>query len=129
VSDGPNEFDLSAAGIRRAQTDTKAFMEAFAVRMEGAIPDRVKVERHRDGLFSKLSHVASVSITLEQHVYVLVLDKAHLLAQRTRIVRGVTLKSEQLAVPVWLQDLQRDIAAMAEYAGAAQQVLHDFLMS
>jgi len=129
VSDGPNEFDLSAAWIRKAQTDTKAFMEAFAVRVESAIADRVKVERRRDGLFSRQSHVESVAITLEHHVYTLVLERSHLLAQRTKIVRGVTLKSEQLPMPEWLQGLQRDMAAMAEYADSAQQVLHDFLMS
>jgi hypothetical protein len=129
LSDGPSDFDMSAAWLRKAQGDLKAFMAAFAARMSDAIPGRVTVDRRRDGLFSSTSHVIQVTIDAEGNVYSLALDKAHLTARRTKAVRGVTLKSEELPVPEWLAALHRDIQRLAEHAGSAQSVLHDFLMS
>ncbi len=129
MSLGPNEFDLSAAWVRRAQTDSKAFMEAFAVRLEGALPAQVDVDRKREGLFSKTTHVAKVAISLDNNVYLLMLERGHLVAQRVKSVHGVTLKSETLNMPDWLKSLQHDMAAYADHMGSAQQVLHDFLMS
>ncbi len=129
MSSGPGDFDMNAAWLRKAQGDVRAFLEGFAARMEGAIPGRVTVERKRDGLFSKSSHVVTVSIATEHDVYVLALDKAMLSARRTKAVRGVTLRSESMPVPDWLTALNREVQVLAEQAGSAQSVLHDFLMS
>jgi hypothetical protein len=129
VSREPSDFDLSAAWIRRAQGDLKAFMEGFAVRLEGAIPERVSVERKRDGLFSKTSHVVRVAIQLDPNLYSLALDGRQLAAWRTKVVRGVALKSEQMAVPEWLGGLSRDVQVLAEHADSARNVIHEFLMS
>jgi len=124
-----SDFDLSAAWYRRAQGDLRAFLEAFATRMEGAIPGHVTVERKRDGLFSKTSHVAKIAIDTGPNVYVVALENKHLTALRSKAVRGVTLKSEPLDFPDWLAALRADIQRLAERDGAAHDVLHDFLMS
>ncbi len=129
VTSGPGDFDLSAAWFRKAQGDLRAFLEGFATRMEGAIPGHVTVERRRDGLFSKTSHVVKVAIDAGPAVYVLHLDNNHLSALRAKSVRGVTLKSEAMAVPEWLAALNADVQRLAERADAAHGVLHDFLMS
>ncbi|RUL66060.1 hypothetical protein EKH79_05025 [Dyella dinghuensis] len=129
MSSFPNDFDLNAAWFRKSQGDLKAFMEAFAVRLEGAIPGRVTVERQKDGLFSKISHAVKISVDAHNHTYVLALQKSRLLAQRSKSVHGVTLSTEQMDVPAWLAALHDEIQALAEHAGSAQNVLHDFLMS
>ncbi|GLQ48790.1 hypothetical protein ACFFJT_17470 [Dyella flava] len=46
-------------------------MEAFAARLDGAIPGRVAVECHKDGLFAKASHAARISVEAHDHIYVL----------------------------------------------------------
>jgi hypothetical protein len=124
-----SDFDLSAAWYRRAQGDLRAFLEGFATRMERAIPGRVTVERKRDGLFSKTSHVAKIAIDTGPNVYVVALEHKQLTALRSKAVRGVTLKSEPLDFPDWLAALRADIERLAERDGAARDVLHDFLMS
>ena len=129
MSSGPGEFDLSTAWYRKAQGDLRAFLEGFATRMEGAIPGHVTVERKRDGFFSKTSHVAKVAIDTGANVYVVALENNHLSALRSKAVRGVTLRSEALDFPDWLQALNLDIQRLAERTGAAHDVLHDFLMS
>ncbi|GGA00023.1 hypothetical protein [Dyella caseinilytica] len=129
MSSIPSDFDLNAAWYRKAQGDLKAFMEAFAVRLEGAMPGRVSVERKKDGLFSKSSHASRISVEAHDHLYVLELQKERLSAHRSKSVHGVTLSTEHMAVPTWLSALQGDIQTLAEHAGNAQSVLHDFLMS
>jgi hypothetical protein len=129
VSRDPSELDLSAAWFRRAQGDFKAFIAAFGARLEGAIPGRVTVERKRAGLFSTRSEVVGVAISTEATLYSLALVRDRLVASRSKAVRGVTLKSEEMPVPEWLQSLDADIRKLAEHAGSAQSVLHEFLIS
>lgn len=129
MTSGPGDFDLSAAWYRKAQGDLRAFLEGFATRLDGAIPGHVTVERRRDGLFSKTSHVVKVTIDAGPAVYVLGLENNHLSALRAKSVRGVTLKSEAMDVPEWLRSLNDDIQRLAERTGEAHGVLHDFLMS
>jgi len=126
---GPNDFDLSAAGFRRSESDLRAFMEAFAVRMESALPSHTVVQRKKDGLFSKQSHVVNVSIETVNHRYALSFQAGRLSAERSKVVRGVTLKNEPMEVPAWLESLGMDVEALANHSGSAQNVLHDFLMS
>lgn len=129
MTQDPNDFDLSAAWFRKAQGDLKAFVEAFAVRMEGAIPGHVLVDRKRDGLFSKQTHVHKISIRTDAALYVLAFDKSQISAHRSKEVRGITLKSETLPVGDWIAALNRDVAALSQRAGSEQDVLQKFLMS
>lgn len=123
------DFDLGMAWYRKTQGDLRAFLEAFAVRMDGAVPGRVKIERRRDGLFSRTAHVVKVTISGEANAYVLSLDDGRLAAERAKSVRGVILKSEAMDFPQWLSALNADLQRLADRAGNAQSVLHDFLMS
>jgi hypothetical protein len=129
LSSGPGEFDLTAAWYRKVQGDLRAFLEGFATRLEGAIPGHVTVERKRDGLFSKISHVAQVTIDTGPNLYTLRVDHNHLSAVRAKLVRGVTLKSEVLDLSEWLAALTADLKRLTELTGAAHDVLQDFLMS
>jgi len=104
-------------------------MEAFAVRLEGAVPARVRVERQKDSLFSKTRHVTKINIEAQNHIYQLTLQGGRLSAERSKVVRGVSLMTEHMEVPQWLDALRGDIQTLAEHAGSAQDVLHDFLMS
>jgi len=45
-------FDMVAAGLRADAADLDAFVEALAVKLEGALPGRVAIARH-GGLFSR----------------------------------------------------------------------------
>src|SRR5437763_869041 len=56
-------FELVAASLRADATDLAAFVEALAVKLEGALPDSVRVER-RGGLFSREKRVRRLSVVL-----------------------------------------------------------------
>ena len=92
-------FDLDAAGVRRAQSDLRAFMEALAVRLDGALPERVTVERRRDGLLSSTRHVHEITFRGDGAQYRAVFDKGQLTATKCKTVRGVVISNTELPFP------------------------------
>jgi hypothetical protein len=77
-------------------------MEELATMLENAMPGEVELKKH-GGLFSKKT-LQSVSVTLEDFRYTLE-DLGHgpLLAMRTKIVRGIALKTEEMTISDWLE--------------------------
>jgi hypothetical protein len=126
---GPAEFDLNAAWLRRANGDMKAFMQALAVRLKGALPDRVQVERKRDGFFSRESHAVRIAVAFDTCLYTLILEHGQLTARRAKIVHGVSLSTDEITVPDWFVALNREVGVIGQEAGDAHSVIHEFLMS
>ena len=120
-------FDLDAAGVRRALTDLRAFMEALAARLQGALPDRVTIDRRRDGLLSRTSHVHQIALRGDEAEYRLRFDKGALTATKAKAVRGVVISTSEEPVPQWLGEVRAEVAALAGTMGSASDVLHDFL--
>jgi hypothetical protein len=127
VSAGPDEFDLDAAWLRRSETDLRAFMEALAVRLEGALPGRVAVDRRKDGLFAKTAHVQRIAVRGDRAAYELVLGHGQVSASRSKIVRGVVISSAPVKVSDWLAEVREEVKSLADQAIAASDVLHGFL--
>jgi hypothetical protein len=127
VAAEPDQFDLDAAVLRRSESDLRAFMEALAVRLEGALPGRVTVERRRDGLFSKTSHVARLVVRGDKAVYELGCGAGRLDPKRAKLVRGVVISSSGVSPKEWLTEVRAEVQALAERAGAASDLFHDFL--
>ncbi len=120
-------FDLDAAGIRRALSDLRAFMEALALRLQGALPDRVTVDRRRDGLLSRGSHVHEIALRGDGAEYRLRFDKGTLTATRAKAVRGVVISTSEEPVAQWLGEVRAEVASLAATMGDAGDVLDDFL--
>lgn len=127
MSGGPDQFDLDAAVLRRSETELRAFMEALAVRLDGALPGRVSIDRRRDGMFSKTSHVARLTLRGDRAVYELACDRGRLDATRAKLVRGVVISSSSISPQDWLAEVKGEVQALAERAGSASDLLHDFL--
>jgi hypothetical protein len=127
MSSEPDDFDVEAAWLRRSQGDLRAFMEALAVRLEGALPQHVSVDRRRDGLLSKTSHVARIEIRNDAAVYVITFISGVLAATRAKVVRGVVISTAPVAIARWLADVRAEVRKMAEQSGDSADVLHDFL--
>ena len=120
-------FDLDAAGVRRAQGDLRAFMEALAVRLEGALPSRVAVERRRDGLLSSGRHVHEITFRADGGQYRATFDKGELTARKCKTVRGVVISNTDLPFPQWLDEVRAEVQSLAGTLGAASDTLGGFL--
>ncbi|MGC9271500.1 hypothetical protein [Acidiphilium sp.] len=127
--DDLSAIDLHAAFMRRAAADQPAFVEALAVRLEQSLPGLVRVERKKDGLFSKTAHVHHISIDTGAVQYILEQEHGILHASCAHGTHGVILKRETLTIAQFLAALNEALGKLSADAEGAHRVLHDFLMS
>jgi hypothetical protein len=111
-------FDLLAASLRADATDTKAFLEALATKLGGALPHRVRVERG-GGLFSHDHPVRQITVNFGDWQYLVsAAPDGALEASRTHAVRGIALKSERTPLDEWIEGLS---AALADLSRSSLQ--------
>src|SRR5690242_20211304 len=107
-------FDLVAASLRADTTDLVAFVEALAVKLEGALPGDVTVERAGGGLLGRgQRHVRRIAVTMEGGRYDLERDGSQIQTSRCNEVRGIVIKSERLGLDEWIDALSRELAERA----------------
>lgn len=125
---GSLQVDLLAASLRADTTDLKAFLEALAVKLEGAMPEQTVVTR-QNKLFSKEHPVREILITLDEYQYRISREQqGPLLAQRAKVVRGIVLKTDQLSIDQWIGELAESLARQAEQSSYARTALERFLL-
>lgn len=122
-------FDLSAASWRHNLADEKAYVHALATRLEQALPGKTTVRRSRK-FFSKEELVESIVISFETNQYRLQFDKSHgIRVERSKVVRGISLKTEAMEFSEWLASLSRELTEYAERHEEARTALERFLFS
>jgi hypothetical protein len=90
VVQGPSDFDLLAAALRADDADLHAYVEALAAKLEGAFPDRTRVERKRK-LLGGRGGVEQIDLRLGDEQFRLRTDDGGAVCARRRVVRGITL--------------------------------------
>lgn len=113
-----SSFDLLAASLRADVGDVSAFVEALAVKLAGAFPDRVRVERRGRGLFGGEKRVRRLAVGLGQREFELEAEGGSVSCRRRSVVRGIALKNEELSLEEWIDDLSRQLA---EEAGQSER--------
>jgi hypothetical protein len=124
VDDAP-DLDLLAASLRADATDTAAFLEALAARLEGALPGQVEVQR-KGGLFGG-KRVRRIAVRLGDTHYEVEGDGGPPTARRRTVVRGIALKSEELPVDAWIEALSADLLALAQTSERGRAALERLL--
>ncbi|HWE61972.1 MAG TPA: hypothetical protein VHB98_09685 [Chloroflexota bacterium] len=120
-------FEVLASSLRADLTDTGLFLSALAEKLGGALPQQCIVER-RGGLFAREKPIARVSVELGDYRYMI--EKAGhggLRAARTKVVRGIALKTEEMPVDEWIESLSRDLAQYATRNAQARMALERLL--
>jgi hypothetical protein len=125
--DPGSALDLAAAAGRVDRIDTQAMIEALAVRLEEALPRAANVKRRRVGGFrSKRTEVERIAVDLGDQRFELVQAGAGLACARAKIVRGITLKRDELPIEQWIGELVDEVvrtAAVGEQARIALEGL------
>ena len=114
------DFDLDAAGLRADSADLKAYIEVLARKLELSLPAQCVVERRSKRMLSREKVVESISVTLGDFAYEL---RGNGQATRAKAVRGVTIKTEPLALDDWVQALANDLSARADASAEARAAL------
>ena len=120
-------FDLVAASLRADTTDLNAFVEALAVKLEGALPDSVRVDRKGGGLLSRQKRVRRISIGMDEARYDLERNGESIEASRCNEVRGIVIKSERLGLDEWIDALSRELTSRAQQSERSMLALQRLL--
>jgi hypothetical protein len=124
----PMRTELFAASLRADSTDIKAFLEALAAKLQGSLPNQTRVTR-QSGLFSHEHPVKEVMVSLGEYQYRIGRERqGPLVAVRAKVVRGIVLKTEQITVDQWIEELSEALAQMAAQSAQARAALERFLI-
>ncbi len=121
----PN-LDLLAAALRADGGDLGAYIESLAVKLEQAVPGRVRVERRRSGLRGPKA-VRSVALDAGDRRLELSWTGGSLQARTAKLSGGIVLKNETLDVDEWVAALGQILAAEAERSEATRRALERLL--
>ncbi len=124
----PLDMEMLAASLRASSTDIKAFMEALAVKFEGSLPNATMVTR-QSGLFAREHPVKEITVRLGDYAYRISKEKqGPLVTHRVKVVRGIVLKTEQVPLPQWIEELAAALAEEASHSEEAHAALLQFLI-
>ena len=123
----PSSIDEALASLRADAADGHAFLQALAARFEQALPNAVRIDR-RHGIFSSDHSAKAIEIDAGPDRYRIAdTGGGRVQAERTRVVRGIALKTERLDVDAWIAALAQTLAADAERSAEAQAALRRLL--
>ncbi|HEU5380055.1 MAG TPA: hypothetical protein VFV38_31920 [Ktedonobacteraceae bacterium] len=124
----PLQVDMLAASLRADSTDLKAFLEALASKLAGALPNQTQVTRQHK-LFSREHPVREIIVTLGDYQYRISYEPPKpLITLRAKTVRGIVLKTDQLPMDLWINELAGDLAQEAAQSAQAHAALERFLL-
>ena len=123
--EGAPTFDLLAASLRADARDLAGFVEALAVKLQGAFPDQVQVDR-KGRLFGE-KHVRALRARIAEHEYELESGGSIPTARRRTVVRGVTVKNEELGLDEWIDSLSADLLEEAQRGERARLAVERLL--
>ena len=120
------QMGVSASLSRMYAADHQDFLDNLAALLESALPGEVTVER-RGGLFAE-RRIRAVRIQLGDYRYSAERpDRGPLSFARTKVVRGIKLKTEPITAVKWLEDLVTELEAYAERNLSVRDALKQFI--
>src|SRR5215831_10633150 len=120
----PVDFELVAASLRADAADLRVFMEALTTKLEQSFPGRCKVERA--GLLGK-GDVRRIRVAVGESRYELAHESGAVSARRSSVVRGITLKNEELGLDEWIDALAAEVVAEASRSERGRLALEKLL--
>ena len=108
--EGQPDLDLVAASLRADADDLRTFVEALATKLDQSFPGRCRVRRA--GLMGK-GDVRQISIEFGDSRYELAHDSGTVSTRRATVVRGISVKTDELALDAWIDSLAAQVVIEA----------------
>jgi len=121
-------FDLPAAALRADGAELAQSVELLAARLEQALPQIAQVERRRVGGFrSKRREVQRIAVVLGDEQFELRPIDGRVQCTRHKVVRGITLSRQELAMSDWINELVAAVGQSAEISERDRLALGELL--
>ena len=120
------KLGVAGALAREYASDHRAFLDVFARAIERALPSETEL-LWRGGFLVK-KEIRGFTLTIEPNRYTLEdHGKGRLHGQKTHIVRGIALKTEDMPVEEFLREVGDALEAEVAKSGKARAALAAFL--
>jgi hypothetical protein len=113
-----------ATTLSQHMADAQRLLDALAQMLDTpAFASFVVIER--SGFFTK--RVSAVRVTLQTNCYRLEGSGNQLVPHRTKTVKGIALKNEQLPLKQWLEEFSHTLSQLATESREAEKALQKFV--
>jgi hypothetical protein len=124
----PLQMEMLAASLRADTTDNRAFLEALAAKLAGSLPNQTTVVR-QSSIFSREHPVKEITVTMGDYQFRIGREKqGPIITQLAKVVRGIVLKTEQIPMDQWIDELANALAHEAAHSAQARIALERFLL-
>jgi len=120
----PADIDLVAAALRADSNDLRIYVEQLARKLEQSFPGLCRVRRA--GILGK-GAVRTIVVDLGENRYELEHRDGSVTARHSSVVRGISLKSEELRLDQWIDSLAGDVTNEATRSERGRLALEDLL--
>ncbi len=122
------DLALPSAALRADAGELAVSVEVLAGTLEQSLAGLASVERRRVGGFrSKRSEVRRISVALGDEMFELRRGESGFQCTRNKVVRGITLRHDELALSSWLAELVAGVARRAELSERDRLALEGLL--
>jgi len=116
-----------AETLRGEAADSEKFLELVAKLLQDVLPHHTVVQR-AGGLFAGRRPVRVLEVTMGEHRYRVEHARPGLLeARRMKVVRDITLSTEQRSIGQWIDEVTAALAEAAQQSIDASAALRKFL--
>ena len=122
---GDADFDIQAAWLRRFNADARSNLNAFALRLQEAMPDAVTILRTRP-LFGR-PETRGVTIGIDQSRYTLEIEQNRLRASIATVVRGIAISNKAVDPVDWFARLSAETRQASAQAAALSRSIATFM--
>jgi hypothetical protein len=123
------QVDVIACSLQMDKSESGDLLEFLAAKLSAALPDDTEITRGGWILSSKRP-VVDLTIKLGEQGFQMLREKrgGSLTARQMKIVRGVVLKTEEVGVEQWVQNLAAALSHQAEKNNQTRQALQKFVI-
>lgn len=121
------DLDALAASLRADAGDLNVFFQVLGGKLADSMPGAVELERE-GGLFKKQHPVKKITIRAGGDVFEAELKHGSVDCRHAHAVRGIILRSDVVALDVWLRSLVGVLAQQARSSAAASQALRSLVI-
>ncbi|MCM2427575.1 hypothetical protein [Streptomyces sp. RKAG337] len=125
------EVELLAAALRRDSADLNLYAEVLSVNLVDSLPPgAVQVKRKRsvaDRMAGRDGSVTGLDVTLGERRLALRVDRAVVVGEICKEVRGIVLSRRQVGLDEWIDALAQALAAAAASNARAREAVERFL--
>lgn len=126
-TDLTDEFDVTAAFLRRFTGNAENSLHAFATRISEALPGAVTLDERSHGLFRKTKKLVGLTIKIGDREFLMNAENGRLQTSVRMSCRNVAIRTDTLEPAQWFSQLDQEIRQASNQARDISTALRSFL--